>query len=464
MSLPPPSPKQAKIIWAALTGLAWGAIVFLLGLLVWGVGRALDLLAPVLWPLAVAGVVAYLLDPVVDALERWGLRRSYAILTVFFLGFLVLTGVFASVVPRVAVEAREFTARIPDYARRVEERIERWSKEPPGPLRWFLEWEASSKPEGSAAKGAPAQGGGALPASGSASNEAARAAPAGETAAAPAPAAKPGAWRRAWDSQTLQSAAGWLVGLLARAGEWFLGRLGRVASWFGILAGMALAPIYTFYFLLEKRAIASGWTRYLPVTQSRFKDELVFVIRSINNYLIAFFRGQVLVGVCDGILYTVGFALVGVPYALLIGFFAVFLTIIPYIGAILICGAAFVIALLQFGDWLHPALVLAVFALVQALEGYVIQPRILGDRVGLHPLTIIVAVMTGTTLFGGVLGGVLAIPLTAALRVIMFRYVWREPGRRRARTGARSRRRKPRPRSRSQGGSRESDRGKGASA
>jgi predicted PurR-regulated permease PerM len=88
-----------------------------------------------------------------------------------------------------------------------------------------------------------------------------------------------------------------------------------------------------------------------------------------------------------------------------------------------------VIAFVQFGDWLHPLLVLAVFAVVQTLEGLVISPKIMGDRVGLHPLTIIIAVMVGTTLLGGLLGGILAIPLTAALRVVMFRYVWkkREP-------------------------------------
>ena len=88
-----------------------------------------------------------------------------------------------------------------------------------------------------------------------------------------------------------------------------------------------------------------------------------------------------------------------------------------------------ILAAVQFKDWLHPLLVVGVFVLVQILEGFVISPKIMGDRVGLHPLTIIIAVLVGTTLMGGILGGVLAIPLTAALRVIMFRYVWhkREP-------------------------------------
>jgi predicted PurR-regulated permease PerM len=81
----------------------------------------------------------------------------------------------------------------------------------------------------------------------------------------------------------------------------------------------------------------------------------------------------------------------------------------------------------QFGDWKHPLIVVVIFAIVQTLEGVVISPRIMKGRVGLHPLTIIIAVMVGTTLLGGVLGGVLAIPLTAVMRVLMARYVWKRP-------------------------------------
>jgi predicted PurR-regulated permease PerM len=135
------------------------------------------------------------------------------------------------------------------------------------------------------------------------------------------------------------------------------------------------------------------------------------------------------VAICDGILYGTGFLIIGLPYAVLIGAMAIVLTMIPYLGAIVTCITALVIAFVQFGDWQHPLLVLAVFGFVQTLEGLFISPRIMGGRVGLHPVTIIIAVMAGTTLLGGLLGGILAIPLTAALRVVMFRYVWKRPGR-----------------------------------
>jgi predicted PurR-regulated permease PerM len=126
------------------------------------------------------------------------------------------------------------------------------------------------------------------------------------------------------------------------------------------------------------------------------------------------------------VLYTIGFLLVGVNYAFLLGFAAVFLTMIPFLGAIVVCATALLLSFVQYGDWQHPALVLAVFAVVQSLDGLFISPRIMGGRVGLPPVVIIIAVMTGTTLLGGILGGVLAIPLAAALRVILARYVWKK--------------------------------------
>src|SRR5207244_10663678 len=159
-----------------------------------------------------------------------------------------------------------------------------------------------------------------------------------------------------------------------KIGSWLFGQIGRVASWFGVLAGLALIPVYTFYFLLEKRGISSRWTDYLPVSDSVFKTELVFILNSINNYLIAFFRGQVLVAICDGILYAIGFLIIGLPYAVLMGVAAIFLTIIPFLGAIIIFLTALLISFAQTGSWRQPLGVLAVFAVVQTLEGLVISP------------------------------------------------------------------------------------------
>ena len=400
MSLPPPSARQAKVIWLALSGLAIAVLVSLIVGLVWGLGIVVRILSPVLWPLAVAGVLAYLLDPVVDFFERGKMSRPRAIVTVFLLALLLLGLFFGSIVPQLVTETRDLAAKIPHYTSNAQQRVEDWITHPPELIRKFIERMKGNQPP------TPAPTTTQTTTNGVSTN-----APGPETISSPPPPASatnaPPLLGGGFDNQTLRTASGW------------------VASWFGILAGVALVPVYTFYFLFEKRGISSNWTGYLPVADSRFKEELVFVLNSINNYLIAFFRGQVLVAICDGVLYGIGFLLIGLPYALLIGVAAIALTIIPFLGAITICVISLIIAAVTFGDWQHPLLVLVVFGVVQGLEGVIISPRIMGDRVGLHPVTIIIAVMVGTTLLGGLLGGILAIPLTAALRVVMFRYVWK---------------------------------------
>lgn len=411
MPFPSPTPRQARLIWLAASGLAIAVLVGLAAGLVWGLGRVVTILSPVLWPLAIGGVLAYLLDPLVDFLERRAIPRPRAILTVFGIGLLLVLAFFSSIAPQLVSETRQFAARVPVYAERLQQRLDRWVNHPPALLKRLLEREGatpSNSPAASTNVDAAFFSTNSPESAGSLTNN---------------PPAAPGRL----EQRTLERATGWLAKILPEIGAWAVAQVSRVASWFGVLAGLVLVPVYTFYFLLEKQAISSRWSDYLPLSDSRFKTELVFVLSSINNYLIAFFRGQVLVAVCDGILYGIGFLIVGLPYALLIGVTAVFLTIIPFLGAMLTCVAALIIALVQFGDWWHPFLVLVVFGCVQALEGLVISPRIMGNRVGLHPVTIIIALMVGTTLLGGLLGGILAIPLTAALRVVMFRYIWRRP-------------------------------------
>ncbi len=402
MPFPPPNEKQARLIWAALTGLAAALIVALVVAFVWGIGRVLEILAPVLWPLAVAGVLAYLLDPVVDFLERRRVPRTRAIIVVFALAILIVVGLLGSIVPQIVVETQELSVKIPGYTTNLQAKVEKVISHPPDWLKKFIPQQTGTNTSF------------AQPEIANARTE--------TTVSTNHPDV-----RAVFDESSLRSATDWLSDALPTAGAWLRNVVSFVASWFSIMAGLALIPIYAFYFLLEKRGIAAQWQDYLPVKNSALKDEVVFVVGSTNEYLIAFFRGQVLVAICDGILYTIGFLIAGVPYAVLIGAMAVFLTMIPFLGAITTCVVALVITFVQYGDWQHPALVLAVFAVVQSLEGLVISPKIMGDRVGLHPLTIIIAVMAGTTLLGGILGGILAIPLTAVLRTVMFRYVWRKP-------------------------------------
>lgn len=408
MNFPPPSPRQAKVIWLAVTGFSIALLVALVVALLWSAGRVIHALSPVLWPLALAGVLAYLLDPLVDLLQRRGVPRGRAILCVFALALCILVALFASVVPRIVVESRDLIARIPSFVDRLQERADYWLTHPPEFLKGFIKTPEYSSGLTFVTNATGVQVVTNAPTTQSGTNAAS-------------------VIQNAFGSGQFQGAADWVAKTLPTVGSWLFGQVTRVASIFGVLAGLALVPVYLFYFLLEKTRISRHWTDYVPVTKSKFKEEVVFVLDSVNGYLIAFFRGQVLVAICDGVMYTVGFLVIGLPYAVLLGAIAVPLTMIPFLGAIITCIAAVIIGFVSSGSWTLPALVLLVFGVVQGLEGTVVAPKIMGDRVNLHPVTIIVAVMAGTTLLGGILGGVLAIPLTAALRVVMFRYVWRRP-------------------------------------
>ncbi len=425
MNFPPPSERQARLIWSALTGLAVATLVALIVALVWGVGRVLAIMSPVLWPLAIAGVIAYLLDPVVDYLERRRIPRTRAIVFVFALALALVGGVIANVVPQIVAQTRQLVRAVPDYVERAEVSIERWVNKPPAFVRRVL----SYLPTPLATNALPnwvenTNGAASTNLDLTLTNQVgAVEGPSTNNVGSLADLAK--TWGFDLDPKFLTSATGWIPGVVRKVGSWVFGQVGKVASSFGLLVGFFLVPIYAFYFLLEKRGIESKWTDYLPLARSDLKDELAFVLRSINGYLIVFFRGQVLVSMIDGTLYAIGFTAIGLPYGFLIGAVAMVLTMIPYLGAAIVCISALTIALVQFGDWLHLFLTLGVYAVVQLVEGFIVQPKIMGDRVGLHPLSIIVAMMVGTTLLGGILGAILAIPFTAALRVIMFRYVWK---------------------------------------
>ncbi|MDP6677878.1 MAG: AI-2E family transporter [Verrucomicrobiota bacterium] len=384
MAYPPPTEKQARILWTSVTALAVGVLLTLAALLTLGVAWMVNTLSSVLIPLAIAGVIAYLLDPIVDWFQRKrGFKRQNAIITVFCIAVLLVGGMVASVVPSLITQVGKLTTEFPKKAEQFQKSVSsivnpsNTSTNAPANPGWFdapKEWMQNV-------------------------------------------------------GVTNEKAREFTVNAVEKISAWALEQLKKVMSLFGFLAGLALVPVYVFYFLLEKRGIKRNWTDYLPVRESQVKEEIVFVLRSINDCLIVFFRGQVLVAMCVGALLTVGFLSIGLEYAVLLGVMAGLLGIIPYLGVALSIIPAFVLAMIQFvpdDGWLKPILILVWFAAVQAMEGLFISPKIIGDRVGLHPLTIIVAVMVGTTLLGGIMGGVLAIPLTAALRTLMFRYVWKD--------------------------------------
>jgi predicted PurR-regulated permease PerM len=367
MSLPPPTAQQARILWNSITGLAVAVLIGLLALLVWGAGWVINQLSSVLLPLAVAAIFAYLLDPIVDFFERKRIPRTRAILLVFFIGIMLTLAVLGTVVPQLVVEIGNLINDLPQHFDALHDKIRNWLAKSPGGKRA----------------------------------------------------------QEIWDSQFRDSLQAWLADTVAPiASAWLMTQLSKLVSWFGLVIGLLLVPVYLFYFLLEKQGIKRSWTDYLPLRESRWKEEAVFVVRSVNESLIVFFRSQVLVALCVGILTTLGFLAIRLEYAVVLGVITGVFGIIPYLGVMVSFIPAVTLGIIQFGDW-RVLLVVMVFVAVQMLEGLVLSPKIIGDRVGLHPLTVMIAIMVGTTLMGGILGGLLAIPFTAVLRTLMFRYVWK---------------------------------------
>ena len=201
----------------------------------------------------------------------------------------------------------------------------------------------------------------------------------------------------------------------------------------GFLISLIIVPIYLYYFLIESKNIAHSWGDYLPLRASAFKDEVVATLEEINGYLIAFFRGQLLVSMINGTVTGILLVTVAIDFGILIGLMLCVLGIIPYLGITMCWVPAVIIASVQGGAgtwipgdpwWLFPLVVTAVFFLVQQVDGLFITPKIVGDSVGLHPMTVIVSVFVWSLLLGVLLGAILAVPLTATVKVLLRRYIW----------------------------------------
>jgi predicted PurR-regulated permease PerM len=216
------------------------------------------------------------------------------------------------------------------------------------------------------------------------------------------------------------------------ARDWVTAGSTKILGFLGLVLGMIMVPIYLFFFLKDSAAIRNHWHEYVPLKASRFKTELVDTLQEINGYLVSFFRGQVLVAAIDGILVGIALTIFGLPYGFLIGIFMAILGVIPYIGNILCLIPACIIAWLHaqgsspFGlsPWAYVACVVAIFVVVQQINSLVTAPKIVGDSVGLHPLTVIFSMLFWSVVLGGFIGALLAVPMTAAVKVLFRRFIW----------------------------------------
>jgi predicted PurR-regulated permease PerM len=216
---------------------------------------------------------------------------------------------------------------------------------------------------------------------------------------------------------TMEGSQDALVSGLHKVGNQALAAGMGVLAGIGALLGWVVTPVYFAFFLLVEPRVKKI-EQFLPFLKQSTRDDLVYLAREFVNIVVAFFRGQLIIAFLQGLLFAIGFSLVGLRYGFVIGLVLGFLNIIPYLGNIVGLATALPLAYLQAGGgWGRIGMVLVVFAIVQVIEGYVLTPKIMGDRTGLHPMVIIVAIFFWGTALSGILGMILAIPLTAFLAV-----------------------------------------------
>jgi predicted PurR-regulated permease PerM len=405
-----PTPWQRKTMWAALTACFVVLLVVVVGAVIWAAANIVSFLQPILIPVAIAVILTYLLDPLVTKMSRGTLSRTKAVALVFAIAFFALGGLAAWLIPTISIQSANFARQVPAYTERARDytvdlsirpniRVTRRSAPE---IRIHKSYELADRPRRVAYSRTTDCDSNRI-AAGHRVRDRNYCTESAEADHCRTPAHS--SVRRKTNAE---------IGASAPDGG------GKTLGYFE-----EKVPIYLFFLLNEKPRIQQRWQDYLPLRESPLRDEVADVLSEINRYVTAYFRGQLLVCLVDGILIgTVLTIFPGLNFAPVIGVLVVILTMVPYIGIIICWVPAVLIAAFQWGDWTHPMIVTGIFILVQNLEGIFYAPRIVGNYVGLHPMTVIVSIFLWGLIIGGVIGPLLAVPLTATIKVLLARYVW----------------------------------------
>lgn len=331
-----------RLQWAALgLGVLW---------VVW-------LLSPILTPFAVAALLAWMGDPVVDWLEAKGRSRNTAVVLVFSAMALVLTVALLILVPLIEGQIATLVESLPRYKDWLVGTAIPWLEQRLGmKLSVWLDFDHIIELVRSN-------------------------------------------WEKAGGVATT------VLGYVSRSGM----------AVFGWVANLLLIPVITFFFLRDWDLLVGRIAAMVPRDHI---DTVSRLARESSEVLGGFLRGQFLVMVILGVMYGLGLWAVGLDLGILIGLIAGLLTFVPYLGPTSGVVLGVLAALMQYGDWKHVAGVLAVFGVGQLIESYLLTPKLVGDRIGLHPVAVIFAVLAGGQLFG-FLGMLLGLPLAAVVNVLL---------------------------------------------
>jgi len=318
-------------------------------------GWLFHLLSPVLMPFFVAALFAYLGDPLVDFLEEKKLSRTAAVTVVFAVLVLVGLLLLLVLVPMLTSQLASLVKRLPEYLSLIQQNAE----------PWLLSL--------------------GLPASLSDMTNIKQ------------------AITQYW-GEVSQVASG-LFQYVVNSGTALL----------QLLANLVLIPVVTFYLLRDWDILVARFRELIP---RHYSEQVIKLSLECDDMLAAFLRGQLMVMTALSAIYTTGLALIGLELALLLGVIAGVVSFVPYLGLIVGIGLAGLAAFFQFQEWLPIVMVAMVFGVAQMIEGMVLTPRFVGERIGLHPVAVIFAVLAGGQLFGFA-GVLLALPVAAVIMVLL---------------------------------------------
>lgn len=332
----------------------WLIAFALFGLVVW-------LLKPVLFPFLAGITIAYFLNPAVDRLAQYNVRRWIGALFVLSCFLIVAALVVVLIFPLLQSQIGALINAIPGYMQALHNRYE----------PWLEDWMARMAPE---------------------------------------------------DVEKLRTAAGQSVGEAAGWAGHLLQQVvtGGIAV-IDVLALTIVAPVVAFHMLRDWPILTATIDSAIP---RAYYDMIREQLMEINETLSGFVRGQALVCLTLGTIYTVGLTITGLHYGAAIGVTAGVLSFIPYVGTIFGWVTSVLLACAQFDDWRRIALVVAVFFIGHILEAYVLTPKLVGHRVRLHPVWVLFALIAGVKLMGFT-GVLIAVP-TAAVIGVLVRFAFAE--------------------------------------
>jgi predicted PurR-regulated permease PerM len=327
---------------------------------VWGIAlivfvALLVLLKSILLPFVAGMAIAYLLDPVCDRLQAMGVSRTIATTIVTAIFALAIVLLLLLIVPLVIQQVIAFLGSLPDFISRTQDRL----------LPFYMQLQQQFD----------------LP-----------------------PVTELGEMART----RIGTALAWLAGLLE-------GLITQGLAIANLLSLIFITPVVAFYLLRDWDRLIARVDDLLPRDHADVMRQLA---KQANESLAGFARGQSMVCVLLAAFYAVALVLVGLPFGAIVGLVAGLLTFIPYVGCLTGFVVSMAIAVGQFDDWVSIALVAVIFVVGQVIEGNFLTPKLVGDRVGLHPVWIIFALLAGGALFG-FLGLLLAVPVAALVGVLV---------------------------------------------